>query len=516
MTTPTTSTTTERRARWRPGFRLRVFGLLAALLIGAVGAGFVIERAVLNARLDREVERDHEQERTEVAALAAGRDPRTGTPFGADVEAVLTTFLDRNVPSDGEAYFAFVDGELIGASPTPLPLDRLTGLTDVWAGLDAGARGTDASPAGDVRWLASPLRHDGRTAGVFVVATFLATPRAEVDATVRTQAAVSALVLVVALAVAWSLAGRLLRPVREVTANARSIDERDLSTRIPVRGDDEIAQLARTYNAMLDRLEAAFATQRRFVDDAGHELRTPITVVQGHLELMGDDPDERRETIALVTDELDRMARMVGDLLMLAKAEQPTFLHPEPVDVVDLTQGLLHRSRALADRTWTVDAVASGRVVADEDRLTQAVLNLVRNAVEHTELGDELALGSAIVDGELRLWVRDTGPGVPAEDRDHLFERFARGSASRRRADGAGLGLAIVKAIADAHGGRVEVADAAPHGALFTIVVPGATTPPPVPPPPPPVGPDDPTVPFPGTGPARPLPGPEEATWPAS
>ena len=107
---------------------------------------------------------------------------------------------------------------------------------------------------------------------------------------------------------------------------ARSISETDLTRRIPVSGRDEIAELARTFNAMLDRLEAAFATQRAFVSDASHELRTPITIVRGHLELLGDDPQERRETIALVTDELDRMSRFVDDLLLLAKAERDDFL----------------------------------------------------------------------------------------------------------------------------------------------------------------------------------------------
>jgi signal transduction histidine kinase len=132
--------------------------------------------------------------------------------------------------------------------------------------------------------------------------------------------------LLVGSVLAWLLADRVLRPVKTVTESARSISGGDLSRRIPVSGHDEIGLLAQTFNDMLARLETAFETQQRFVNDAGHELRTPITIVRGHLELLEDDPEDRQATLALVMDELDRMARIVNDLLILAKWEQPDFL----------------------------------------------------------------------------------------------------------------------------------------------------------------------------------------------
>jgi signal transduction histidine kinase len=162
-----------------------------------------------------------------------------------------------------------------------------------------------------------------------------------------------------------------------------------------MEGDDEIARLARRFNEMLDRLSASFAAQRAFVDDAGHELRTPITIVRGHLELMGDDPQEQRDTIALVTEELDRMARIVDDLLLLAKAEHPDFVQLAPVEIADLTADLLAKARALGDRNWRLDGSGIGEVQVDRQRLTQAVLNLARNAVEHTPVGAEVGLGSS-------------------------------------------------------------------------------------------------------------------------
>jgi signal transduction histidine kinase len=210
---------------------------------------------------------------------------------------------------------------------------------------------------------------------------------------------------------------------------------------------------------------------------------------------MGDDPDERRETLALVADELDRMTRMVDDLLVLANAEQPRFIEPAPTDLATFTSGLLERAGAMGDRSWRLDASAEGVAQADEQRLVQATLNLLRNAVEHTEVAGVVAIGTAHTAGRLAIWVRDDGPGIAPEDQERLFERFARGASGRRRTDGAGLGLAIVRAIAEAHGGTVSVQSAPGHGARFTIEVPVAPVP--TPPPTPPVAPDDPTPPDP-------------------
>ncbi len=223
---------------------------------------------------------------------------------------------------------------------------------------------------------------------------------------------------------------------------------------------------------MLDRLEAAFATQKAFVSDAGHELRTPITIVRGHLELLGDDPDERRETIALVTDELDRMARFVEDLLLLARAEQGDFLHPGPIDLDVLTDEVFAKARALADRDWRLSGAGTGRLTGDRQRLTQAVVQLAQNAVQHTGPADRIALGSALDRGEARLWVADSGPGIAPADRERIFDRFHRAGNGHRRSDGAGLGLAIVRAIAEAHGGRVELDSREGAGSTFTLVIP--------------------------------------------
>jgi two-component system OmpR family sensor kinase len=469
----TVMTTTTDGPRFRPSFRVRVLGSFAALLAIAAITGLLLQRAVLLQTLDQDIEASLHQEREELETLADGRNPLTGEPFGGDVRAIFDTFLSRNVPGEGEVYIAFVEGVPYRTTPAPLRLDIVPELVARWGSLTSGEGGQIETEAGPVHYLAVPLIHQGQTQGVFVVANFSQHERMEIETAVRVEAVVSALVLLVLTLVAWFVAGRLLRPVRDLTETAGAIGESDLTRRIPVEGDDEISRLALTFNEMLDRLESAFTAQRTFVDDAGHELRTPITIIRGHLDVMGDDPEERSETLALVSDELSRMARIVDDLLLLAKAERPDFVHPEPVELADLTTELLVKSRALGDRVWQVDAWAEGTIEADPQRLTQAMLNLSRNAVEHTAPGAAIGLGSRWGDGEVRIWVRDTGTGVDSEERDRIFERFTRGRFGRR-SEGAGLGLAIVSTIVAAHGGRVELDSTPGKGATFTIVLSGA------------------------------------------
>jgi signal transduction histidine kinase len=271
------------------------------------------------------------------------------------------------------------------------------------------------------------------------------------------------------------VAGRILRPVRDVAGTAQGITETDLSGRIPVddAAHDELADLARSVNAMLDRVEGGVAAQRRFLDDAGHELRTPITIVRGHLEVLDPgDPADVRATVALVDDELGRMNRIVTDLLLLARAEQPQFLRPQPVDVEALTADVLDKVRRLGSRRWVLESVARVDAVLDPQRVTQALVALADNAVHYTQDGDRVGLGSRLDGGELRFWVADTGPGIPEEERGRVLERFARGSSGARRSDGAGLGLSIVQAIARAHGGRVTLESIVGRGTTVGVVLP--------------------------------------------
>ena len=293
----------------------------------------------------------------------------------------------------------------------------------------------------------------------FVVAILPTTERAEIRELQLYAAMIAVAVVLVAAAAAWFLAGRVVAPVNELTETARSISESELGRRIRVRGTDEVANMGRTFNAMLDRLEAVYRSQREFLRAAGHEFRTPLTVATGHLELLADGttPEERDATIALVLDELRRMGRVTDDLQALAEAERADFLAPQQVDFRELADQLITKASALGERDWQLDEVAGGSFVADRARITQAVLNLADNAVKNTEEGATIAIGIGIRVDDVHIWVRDTGVGIPEEERERILERFVRGQHAGRRYRGAGLGLAIVTTVAKAHGGHVNV-----------------------------------------------------------
>jgi signal transduction histidine kinase len=461
--------------------RLRILGWQLLLVAVALAGSVLASRQVLLARVDERVDRGLAKEVAELRRFTdTSVDPRTSQPF-ADVRALLEANLERAVPDRNQTMLALVDGvPVLRSADAPAyradapayRLDTDRAAVAAFAAADRPRYGTLRTPVGEVRYAAVPVRVRGRPAqGVFASAVFVDRERAEVDDVTRVLAVVGFGALAIAGAGGWLIAGRVLAPVRMVRRTAQAITETDLARRIPIRGRDEISELARTFNGMLDRLEEAFATQRAFVDDAGHELRTPITIIRGHLELLGDDPDERAETVDLVLDELDRMSRMVDDLLVLAKAERPDFLRRRRLDLATFTVDVFAKVRALAPREWRLEAVGHGSVLADRQRLTQALVQLAQNATQHTGVGDVVRIGSALDGRTVRFWVADSGPGVAPADRARIFERFARGGTGRRPGEGtgAGLGLAIVRAIAFAHDGTVRVTGEPAAGATFVL-----------------------------------------------
>ncbi|GAB3465844.1 HAMP domain-containing sensor histidine kinase [Actinophytocola sediminis] len=455
---------------------------LLVLMAVVLASVCLVTRNLLRQEMHSDMNAALEQEAREYRDLAAGGVDENQRPFPS-VAALLGYHLRLQVADDDEVIAGWVgepDPQYLYQHREEVPL-RLREHPDLLDTIvrSPSATGVLTTPAGDMHWVkvTTTGQQPAAGSGVYVVGYLIDRDLAEVDLMVRTLALVSLVGLVLAGVAAWIVAGQILAPIRLVRQGAEEITEHDLTRRIPagqVVGNDDIAALAEQFNAMLDRLEQAFATQREFLDDASHELRTPITIVRGHLELLSpdDDPAERAEAIRLCLDELDRMSRIVGDLLLLAKAERPDFVRPEPVELAELTSDVDAKVRALDDRDWRLSDIGTGIVHVDPQRVTQAMVQLAQNAVQHTNRGDRITLGSSRWNNTVSLWVTDTGPGVPAEDLAVIFDRFSRGHGGRAHRGGAGLGLAIVRAIADAHHGTVRVLSNPGSGATFGIELP--------------------------------------------
>ncbi len=290
-----------------------------------------------------------------------------------------------------------------------------------------------------------------------------------------------ALALLGALLGGYLIGTRLSRPLRNMAAVAARVDAGDLYPRIHhLEGQgEEVKVLADAFNHMLDRLTDAFAGQRAFVADASHELRTPLTVIRGQLEVLAAQSapagEEVRRVERLVQSEIARISRLVDDLLLLAKAEQTQFLRIEPIELGAYVQELWDGMSLLAQRRFELDPVPRGTLRADPDRLAQALRNLIGNAIDHTAAGDGLVrmLVQELPGGRIRFAVEDDGPGIPAVQRERVFDRFYRTDTARDRASGGtGLGLAIVSAIAEAHGGSVAAGRSPEGGARMEIELP--------------------------------------------
>jgi signal transduction histidine kinase len=452
--------------------RVRVLAAMLGLTaLGMLAAGVVLAGVQLG-RIDERLDRSLAQEVAEFRGIVEQDDPATGRPW-TQLDEALRAGVARQVPDENQEVVAVVDGRV---AYRPAQAEH-AGVTDdpallaAVSAVDRPAFGQLTGAEGNVRWAALPVAVQGDPRqGVLVSVALVQPERDELVDALRTYALASMLTLVVVGLVGWVVAGRLLRPLRDVRSTAERITDTDLSERIEVSGSDEVSALAATFNGMLDRLQHAFADQRQFLDDAGHELRTPLTIVRGHLELMdAGDPTEVAESRVLVLDELDRMSRLVDDMVLLAKSEQPDFVRPREVELGVLVDEVLDKARPLAERSWVLDARADAQVAADPQRLTQALVQLVSNAVRHTGPGDTIAVGAAVLASGVRVWVRDSGPGVPAADRERIFGRFERGSGS---GEGRGLGLAIVRAIAEAHGGTATVEPVSGSGARFVLTLP--------------------------------------------
>ncbi len=378
------------------------------------------------------------------------------------------------------------EGQLVVKSPNiswyNLPLDP--------AGLNAGRPTYHNVPREntELRVLTVPLvvQDTDRVVATLQVATSLDTVEAAQQVLLWVLFIGTGISMAIAGLAGWISTHQALAPLDAVTQTALQITRADdLSRRIPYRGppDDEVGQLIHAFNQTLGRLENLFNTQRRFIADVGHELRTPLTVIKGNVGLMRRMNCTDEESISSIDNEVDRLSRLVGDLLLLAQAESGKMpLTQTIVEMDTIVLDVLNQMRVLAKdrlqlRLGEIDQVL---VCGDQDRLKQVLVNLVGNAIKYTPAGGEIVVGLAKEGERARITVRDNGPGIPAEDLPHIFERFYRGEKSRTRSrdgKGFGLGLSIAYWIVRNHGGYIEVSSNAEQGTTFCVWLPLAENP---------------------------------------
>lgn len=451
--------------------RSRILGWSVLLLAVAMGASAAATHVLLVKGMNAQVKAELRHEIGEFRALAARRGATPGPRTGW-VLSVLKARTSRAVLEQGTVLVGMIGTRVVATSGNVPPGDGSTAaLRARWAGARQQLTGSAALAGGPARYTAIPVRIPGDAArGTFVAAVLTGPEQARISRMGQLQLEVGGIALLLGSALAWLMAGRVLRPVRATTDLARRITDTDLSGRIPVRGRGEVGELGSTFNRMLDRLEAALTTQRRFLADAGHELRTPLTIIQGNLDTLQPATPDDAETLSIAAEELARMSRLVDELALLASSERPDFLRTAPTGLDAFTRSLLAKARRLDDRPWRLAGTTAVGAVLDPQRITQAMMQLAANAAAHTPPGTAVEIGSAIAGDRVEFTVSDHGPGIPAAERSRVFQRFARLDA--RRTGGIGLGLSIVAAIAAAHGGAVKVRDRAGGGAAFCLCIP--------------------------------------------
>lgn len=454
--------------------RVRILWTMVLLVVIALVSSGSLVVALQSAHLHRQVDDDLKRITDEIRVLATqGKDPTTGAPF-ASPEALLRSHLERNVLEAGHSEIAYIDARLRWLAPESVPLrpendPELLDVAEKWVSGDQTLVDTVHTSKGTYRLLVVPVRA-GERVGALVHVVDLDNALSGLRSTMLTYVLVGVGMSLVVAAVAHSVVGRLLRPIGELRDATESIDESDLTSRVPVRGHDDLAALAASFNRMLDRVQEASKAQSALLDDVGHELRTPLTVLRGHLELLDvHDVEDVRQTRDLLLDEAARMGRLVEDILLLAKAERADFIRPAPLRLAELTDRVFDKALAMGKRQWNLESIADVTICADAARITQAWLQLVDNAVKYSAENSRISLGSRLVEDHAIMWVRDEGIGISAEDMKTIRGRFTRTREAARLAHGTGLGLGIVESIMTAHGGDMQISSQVGVGSVFTL-----------------------------------------------
>lgn len=454
------STALRQRRRLLASVRVRTTGA-AVLVVGlALAVGAVVLVGLLRQQLTDQLRTSAELRARDVAtALASGTSPHA-----------------LAVTNDEEQLIQVVDsrGKVIASSK------NVRGAQPV-AELEPGAsKRIDKVPFSDEHTsflVAAVSARVGDSHDVVLVARTTDFADGSIRYLATSLAAGIPLLLLILGLTVWWLTGRALSPVEAMRAEVDEISASELHRRVPdPRGTDEIARLATTMNQMLDRLEHSADTQRRFIADASHELRSPVASIRQHAEVAIAHPTRMsaKDLAENVLAEDLRVQQLVEDMLLLARTGQPDGHRGwHEVDLDDVLLDEAERVRATSKLQVDLTGVSAGRVDGNEAQLRRVVRNLVDNAVRHASFGIALALH--VDDGTVTMEVSDDGPGIPVADRERIFERFVRLDDARARdGGGSGLGLAIVHDLVEGHGGSVAILQNDPGGPTFRVVFPAA------------------------------------------
>lgn len=451
----------------------------------AVASVLAFELLLRDGRRDIDVVIAREQERFELSMAELLSEEQRANPGGAPIqalEAAVERYLSLNPSNDSYwTIVTFEDGHRYASANGPPELEPLYREGTLPAG-ELNVRETLATEAGDVRTSSVPVVLGTTEVARLQVVSPLAPVRDEALESAALLAAAAGIALVLGGILLSATLWRALAPLGDLAMAARSTELRSLAQRVPVPPtEDEVGILALEFNTMLDRLEQASAAQQEFMASIGHELRTPITIARGHLELLekvgGDDPDAKAETVAILRDELGRMSRLVDDLMAIARADMEGFVRLRDLELVSWFEELELKVGAMpAARAVRIVPPPPVVLSVDPDRLAQAVLNLITNADLHTPDDTNVTVSAELRDGHVGIVVADDGPGIPPEIREDVFAPFVRAGDTP---GSTGLGLAVVQAVVAAHDGHVEM-DTGEHGTRFTLLVPWVA-----------VGPDD-------------------------
>jgi len=456
--------------RWN--IRTRLTLLFAALqvvviLVFSASVWWSFGRQLINA-VDRNL-------RDKLEALAAAYELD-----GEGIEVDLAEHSDTTLWKDSIAQIRTAQGDIVyqnqpgQISPVPSP--------PLESRLGAVIPQTFSAPLQDRRRYRCAWVPDNRYGRPFVITVAVPLNRVQQEQAelLRIIALTGAVVVVLSSVFGWLVIGRLLRPLGQMSSKARQITAERLDSRLAAQNpDDEIGRLATTLNDMIERLQMSFDQIRRFTSDASHELRTPLTCMRSELEValqQSRTPEEYREVLGSILEELERLTRLSDTLLVLARLDGGNVeLQLAPVDLADLLREAADHIRVQAEARNATLRVANGpgpcRVNGDRRLLRQVLLNLLDNALKHG--GREIEAATQRKDGLIVVSVHDSGPEIPADHLEHVFERFYRADTSRsRQSGGAGLGLSLAKCFVQLHGGRITVRSSSRDGTVFEITLP--------------------------------------------